>query len=669
MTTSGKTRFFIFILIFSYSSLVLSGDDKGIALYYFRQAEVLYDSGKIKEAEKLLRNSYEFYPDFSETTFLLSLILFKEQNTTLTGLSFLKQALNDRSWVKTDPFIAERELGRVYLQIGLLKEALEVFRNMGIKLKEDMYSALLMVKTLKESNSLKLEEFLTDSLKRFPSYDEFYILYAEYLEKKGKRDMAIRIINQGLEKLPDNPDLILTKIKLSILDISTEKTKEETTLKNDNRGSTLLNTPQYSLRHDSNLQGTSQLLDKYFEKGGRSPLASILAVSLEMEEPEHYIDLFFTYDGNKDILFLDQFVLLLKEKEELFTLFKEKESGYSGERVMDKNRDGFYEELYTYNNGSLTLWQRDKNQDGFIEMEIVFKEDMPVKIGFFIITGNAVYGKYSTYPYLESLTYEKNAIKKEFLLLPLDYAYPLFRETEKEDQTGLALSVRDTFIPPGEKAISSRAFRINEYRNGYLSSVSEFLSGEYVSLSRDTDGDGHMDHIIDYSNGIPHKGKQDLDGDGYYEIMEYYKDGWLAKITYDYNNDDRPDCIQFFNKAGENLETHWDYNSDGIIDAKEIMEKNGKTNFSFSTGYDGKFDLFIVFQGGRVVSSRRGKKELTIIPGTKPGLYWIGKRGKDVDVTLLSESGLYYSKGIMYFVFRYRDSIYIEECSTVVEPR
>ena len=84
----------------------LFGDDKGIALYYFRQAEILYNSGKLKEAEKLLMSSYAFYPDSSETTFLLSLIYFKDQRTTLAGLSYLKQALNDNTWIKTDLSIA-----------------------------------------------------------------------------------------------------------------------------------------------------------------------------------------------------------------------------------------------------------------------------------------------------------------------------------------------------------------------------------------------------------------------------------------------------------------------------------------------------------------------------------------------------------------------------------
>lgn len=637
MTTSGKIKIFIFILLLLCFYSLLFGDDRGIALYYYRQAEILYNSGKIKEAEKLLKSSYEFYPDFSETTFLLSLILFKDQRTTLSGLSYLKQALDDNSWIKTDPFIAQRELGRVYLQTGLLNDAIEVFQNMGVKLKEDMYSALLMAKTLKESNSLKLEGFLSDSLKRFPSYGEFYILYAEHLDKTGRKDQAVRIIAQGLEKLPDNPDLILLTIKLTgILDLSSDLTEESS-------------------------ERVAQLLDRYFEKGGQSPLASIMVISLESGDPLHYIDLFFNNGGNQDILFLDQLAPLLMEKEELFTLFKEKETDYSGERVVDINRDGFYEELYTYHTGNLTFWQRDKNQDGFREVEIAFNENIPVKVDFYISGDSFVHGKYSTYPYLESITFKKKAYTKEFLLLPLDYAYPLFRNAEQGEVKRFKLPVLDALIPPQEKVISRKAFRVYEYKNGYRTSVAEFLNGEYVTLSRDTDGDGHIDHIIDYNNGIPRKGKQDLDGDGYYEIVEDYNDGWLHKIIYDHNNDDRPDCIQFYSKTGENLETHWDYNSDGIIDAKEMTEKKGRTIFLFSTGYNGKYDLYIVFQGGKVVSAKRGKKELAVIPGAKPGLYWIGKRGKDVSVKLFSGSGLYYIKGIMYFIFRYRDNIYIEE--------
>ena len=115
----------------------------------------------------------------------------------------------------TDPFDALRELGRVYLQIKMYKQATDVFLKMENKLKEDMYAALLLAKTYKEAGSARLEMFLSDSLKRFPSYVEFYLLHAEFLENKGNKKGALRIINQGLEKIPEIPALILAKSGLT----------------------------------------------------------------------------------------------------------------------------------------------------------------------------------------------------------------------------------------------------------------------------------------------------------------------------------------------------------------------------------------------------------------------------------------------------------------------
>jgi tetratricopeptide (TPR) repeat protein len=661
MTISRNTIIVFVLLFFLCSPLQLYCGDREIGLYYFKQAEVLYHSGKIKEAERLLKTSYEFYPDFSETTFLLSLIYFKNQKTTLTGLSFLRQAIEDNTWTTTDPYIPQRELGRVYLQIKLLNDAQDVFQSMGSKLKEDPSSALLMAKTLKESDSPRFEGFLSDSLRRFPSYSEFYTLYAGYLIEEGKIEKAGQIINQGLEKLPDNPNLILVKIQLLSLEEMTETIENPGETGNGE-------TEETSKSMDESPGRGKQLLDSYYEKGGQSPLASILALSLESGDPNFYLNLFFTLGGNNDILFLDQMARLVNGNEELSTMFTGKITDYTGVRIVDENRDGFYEEAYTYKTGNLVLWQQDNNQDGVTEREITFKDTNnrePARISFYSPGDRAVNGNYSTYPYLESIGFDGQKGTKEYFLLPLDYPYPIFREVKPGEEQILRLPVREILIPPAETMVITRAFRVYEYKNGEKASVSEFLNGEYVTVSRDTDEDGHMDHIIDYKNGKPDKGKQDLDGDGYYEIIEYYTDGWLEKITYDYNRDDYPDCIQFYNKAGENLETHWDYNSDGMIDAREATENDGKTVFLFSTGYNGRYDLRIIFQGGKVIEARRGDTELPVLPGAQPGIYWIGKRGKNIDVPLLSGSGLYYSKGNMYFIFTYKNNTYIEEYNGV----
>lgn len=605
--------------------------DKGIALQYFKQAQALYSSGKIEEAEKLLIYSYEFDPDSSETTFLLSLILLQNQTTLLSGLDFLKKSIEDNSWRDTNPLVAKRELGRVYLQINMLQEAIRIFQSMGSWLQEDVLSAFYLAKTYKASLTRgisfeQLEQFLSDSLKRFPGFPEFYILYADYLEQTGNIDAARDIINQGLEKAPENTGLLLAKIKL---------------------------TPESS--------DAAQLLSAYFEKGGNALEAYVLALSLSADNPDYYLDMYLEHQGNKDIPLLDRIKTILHDKEEQFQGFWEKVDGYSGTRIVDFNRDGFPEEIYHYKEGILYLWQRDYNQDGIPEIEIGFINSFPSFVRFFAAEGQVIYGKYSTYPYIESFTFLNNEIGEEYLLLPLQYTYRVFQDPEPDPEK-LQLPFRPSFSPPLQKDIREIAFTLKERFNETLIAQYELLKGAYVSVSKDTDKNGTMDYFVHYNNGRIAKGKRDLDGDGYYEITEFYENGNLTKITYhDPLRDNYPDCIQFFNAKGEIFETHWDYNGDGIIDAKEIVKDKTEVVFLFSTGYDAVFDLHIVFRDGKVVYSKRGNKILSIIPGKRAGIYWIGKKGKDPGVTSFSGNGLYTSKGIIYFIFTYEDSIYIEE--------
>jgi hypothetical protein len=190
--------------------------------------------------------------------------------------------------------------------------------------------------------------------------------------------------------------------------------------------------------------------------------------------------------------------------------------------------------------------------------------------------------------------------------------------------------------------------------------TAELLNGKYVVFKQDTDENETFDYVIEYADGFPVYGRRDLDSDGIYEIEEVYKQGRLEKIMYNHDDDEHPDCIQYYIKNVILYETHWDYNSDGRIDAKEIKPAKKKTVYYFSTKYDGVFDLSVVFEGDKLKSMERGNKKLMVQPGTKRGIYWIGKKGSDFNIDMSEPAGMYHHKGKMYFIFKFKKNLYIE---------
>jgi tetratricopeptide (TPR) repeat protein len=622
------------IILLVISHLFLYADNKGIALQYLGQAELLFNSGKIDEAKKLLNNSLQFYPDFSESCFLLGKIYLREQQTTRDGLIFLERAIASDSWIKTEPFLAKREQGRVYLQIGKFEKAKQILLNVKKKRIEDPYVYLLLARTFSAlKDNMQLQKILVEAEKRFPEYREFYLLHVELYKKKGNKIGALDVLEKGLEKMPDNVYLLLEKIRLT--DDPDEK---------------------------------KQLLDHYFKSGGTDPEAALIALHVTLENSEQHISFFLENGGALHIDLLDEFFSLGLPEQTYRPLFEQPVMNFTGDRILDVNRDTFFEEKYTYENGDLTVWEKDWNQDGRPEVNVVFHNEVPVDITLYEEKGDierSITGTYSTYPYLSALSFLKRDGKKEYQLLPLTLTCRVFDDfsTGKDewgDNKRFRLPVRKNIPIPSEKDAAKHAFRVDEYKEGSALAVAELLNGKYVVLKQDTDENGTFDYIIEYTDGLPVYGRRDLDSDGIYEIEEVYRKGRLDKILYNHNDDEYPDCIQYYTKNITLYETHWDYNSDGRIDAKELKKEKKKTVYLFSTKYNGIFDLRVVFEDDKLISMERGKQKLMVQPGTTRGVYWIGKKGRDFKINLSTPAGIYYNKGKMYFIFKFKDNVYIE---------
>jgi hypothetical protein len=121
------------------------------------------------------------------------------------------------------------------------------------------------------------------------------------------------------------------------------------------------------------------------------------------------------------------------------------------------------------------------------------------------------------------------------------------------------------FTAPREADLRRQAWRCDDFRlpEGTLLARCELLDGAIVRVDEDTDGDGKVDHIVLYRDGLPATGKRDLDGDGVFETAELYAGGALRKIEVDVGGDGKPDYVRTYQGGGSEA---WDLDADGVMD-------------------------------------------------------------------------------------------------------
>lgn len=621
-------RIILCVFLFAHVNSSLLSEELDIAWKYFQQAEKYFNDGNILESEKLLFNSLEYYPDFSESYFLLSRIYLRNQESTLLGLDNLNAAIKADTWIKTDPQSVYGKQASIYLQIKEYEVAKRILADLLNKGAEDPVIYSLFADVLfATGETIALENFLKDTIKRFPDMPGFYVLLSDYAVRKGNTEWAMDVIDKGLEQLPDNQVLILEKIKL-------------TTDKDD----------------------INKIIGTYILKGGKDPIAAVIALENKLENKQEFIDFFIKNNGMFHIDLLDRFISVNGLKEILEDLPGTDFLNFTGVRILDVNRDGFFEEKYHYKNGRLASWDNDKNQDGVIEFKAVFNNNIPVSV-LFQNEQLQIQAIYKTYPFLSLISFITETARKEYKLLPLKYSLKIFDDLSFKDDSKLAgqyrlFAVRNLSFPD-EAAVKDVSFCVNEYENNILTQRIEILGGKKVYLKSDEDKDGVFDHFINFDKNLPATGKRDLDGDGIFEIEEYYEKGKLKKIIYNADKDDYPDCVQYFSDDMRITDITWDYNNDGITDAKQLTKKK-TTEYFYSSSYNGFFDLNVVFSGDKLISVKKNNKVIAVYPGKQAFVFWIGEKGIMPDIDLQDLPGIYKVKGHIYFIFRYKKNLYIE---------
>jgi hypothetical protein len=242
-------------------------------------------------------------------------------------------------------------------------------------------------------------------------------------------------------------------------------------------------------------------------------------------------------------------------------------SAYSGTSVIDTDRDGYWEELFESEDGMITRWVVDANEDGVAEYNTRFASGEPTEVTVNSGEQNVRF-EYDVYPFARTISFVQP--DGEVVLIPQPWSVS-FRVASEIDPGGASfttpLQLPQRLPLPDLPAYYRAATRIDRTDSGGRVVESRFYEAEtLVRSSHDTDDDGVFDRLVVYSNGLPQTVVRDIDRDGYFEVVETYTDGRLDAVVVDDDDDGAPDVYERRSDGGVR---EWDLNEDGTIDVIE----------------------------------------------------------------------------------------------------
>jgi tetratricopeptide (TPR) repeat protein len=534
-----------------------------IAYGYYRQADGLFRAGRFESAARLLDISLEFYPSFSESAFLYAKVYLKQQETTSQAIDYLQDAIASDTWLHTDPLIPRVELVRVYVRTTRFRQARQIITDLeesalGGRGNPDL-SSLWAESLIGLGQLSSAEGFLRDAVRRFPQSSKLYTLLAQVLTRRGNRAEAKSLLQRGIREMPRDAELLY---QLAALEADSENRAE--------------------------------LVDRYLQVGGTDPGAALLAVVGGARDSERFIEDFFRLGGNGRAGYID----VLQERLSSGRIAGRTEAevarmvdAYTGTRILDTNRDGYYEQVYRYEAGQLRSWTSDEDQDGIPGATIRFDGEDPKTL--LLSSGenlpNLEY-RYSDYPYLEAVAFVSGRARREYRIIPYQIGQPaLVSPTQQAFPIELRADLAGT-----EEYFRKNSYQMKEYSEDTLTPerVYHYLNGSITRIDENPDALGNFTHTVHYAGSLPVEGYRDLDGDGVSEIREEFAEGRLRRVTLDINGDGVIEFEQVFESGS--ARTYWDYNDDGLFDSREYLRTDGETVREFSSRLNGTYDLIFV---------------------------------------------------------------------------
>jgi hypothetical protein len=330
---------------------------------------------------------------------------------------------------------------------------------------------------------------------------------------------------------------------------------------------------------------------------------------------------------------------------------------YTGNRDLDADSDGFWEDRWVFDAGKVVRWIHEPAQDGVPQYEAVFADGRPLSLAVRDAAGNLTRFFYSRYPFVEKADLPGEGT---LFIVPYTLQCVFLRPDFAAGPQGMAprMAAKPSF--PGADVLRKGSYQRVEYAADGVTPVrrTDLAAGQPVFMEESTAGDGVYDHRVWYSRGQPERGARSLSHDGVFQVTETWKNGRLAAEAVDTDGDGTPDYHETY---GTQTVKSWDFNEDGRDDSREYDQPDGTHVRELSTKMDGTFDLKIVSRGPRIVSFTRGGAPVPVVTDDPRGVTWIGQpapAGGAPDLGL--PDGLQTIAGRQYLMFRVAGIVYAE---------
>ena len=559
----------------------------------------------------LADTALEFHATSSEALYVKALVDLKSQDSTFRGIAEVRQAIAAHEWSETSPEAASQVLAASLVRTGAFQESLDLLQRLVVTEPQDVLDFELQVRALDGLGRLPEAARAAETLvARFPSDPHGYLLSAAIDAERGNWAAALTVVATGLFQLADNPALLL----------------EAATLEAD---------PQRRLA----------AVAAYSAKGGKDPLAAVLALESSPKDPVTYLNLFLQNDGLSHVELVGRAANAVAGSAAA-DQFRSALAAFTGIRDLNRDDEGFYEERWQYQAGKPVKWIRDANRGGLPDFTVDFSAGNPVDVTVPLAGAGDMTLRYKAYPFVDSVTETGAQGATEYDLNPDEVGCPLLADAKPSP-----------VVPTKAQILSAAYLEQDIVVSGLIVRRIELAQGKSTYMEEDANRDGIMEHRVWFENGLPVRGVRDFATPGDARITEEYQAGMLSGITVDADGDGKTDYAEQYGAATVKL---WDYNEDGTWDAKEFGSPDGSTVREFSTKLDGTFDLRVTFKAGKIASVQERGITLPVVPGQDKGTEWIGTPVSGVHVAPDAPDGFITVGGRTFLVFRFADTTYVE---------
>lgn len=558
-------------LILSLFPVLLSAQpsvDQEIALEYARQALSLLQDDLEEEAFLLAGRGLGFDDTSSDLHYLRAVAGAEQKERTLSVRVHLEAALVLDSWRLIDRQDGIRSLLSVLMRIGDYEVA------------EDLLPSLTLRRPVD------------------------YRLAAQVLRVAGFFSEADEVFSRGRRLYPHDGGLFRFGLSLDrVAEPAERQWIDRHASTDDDYLAALLD---FILLSSSPTE-RRQLLERYFSSGGDHPMAFAAAVeTAALERAESggpgngsgtlSIRRFVEAEAYRDRSALRLARLSVRGvPEEAF--LREAVASYSGAIVEDANRDSFSEGQLEVRGGRLVSWEIDRDTDGVPEWRLSFESGIPTEAEYGV-PGVSFRLEYFDYPEVVAITFFDIPGQPTYHVLPGSTEFLLVPPAQIRDVdqlellTSLGVVENPSLLSPSLVAESAYLVDLHD-AEGNLGSRILVDGSNPVRRFDDSTGDGRIDHVLDYDEGVLVAGVRDPDEDGYFEVTEQYVDGELVLLLVDEDDDFSIEYTEVPGGAAEGSPAvySWDLDGDGLVDIQEIVRQQDRLLGEFPSSAAGVFNV------------------------------------------------------------------------------